>query len=224
MTWCPRLALFCAALAVAHGQTFGSYLASGCDNVRFVRVNNRGGLTVRDTTCEKIDTAASFKSGAIAAAVPSRPFFLASDWEKEERAESERERVRTPSVPPPRQLLPLPASCAAPGAPAQAQNMHFDELQVWTPWGVNAALGGVASSSSTLGAAYPASRAIDNVFVQNSAESFFHSAGTGTSEFWQVDLGATYIVSNLTLYNRCDNPCCRLVTWRSGGRYPVPLP
>ena len=43
----PRLALFSAALAIALGQRFGSYLASGCDNVRFVRVNNRRGLTVR---------------------------------------------------------------------------------------------------------------------------------------------------------------------------------
>jgi hypothetical protein len=32
-------------------------------------------------TCEKIDTAASFKSGAIAAAVPSLAFFLASYFE-----------------------------------------------------------------------------------------------------------------------------------------------
>ena len=121
-----------AFLSVSAAQTFGQYSQNGCDNVRYIRINNTAGFV----------------------------------------------------------------------------SMNFDEIQAWTPWGVNAARGQTTTAFSTLSTTYPASKAVDGIYVQNAAESFYNSAGTGTSEFWEVDLGASYTISNLTFYNRCANPCC----------------
>ena len=62
--------------------------------------------------------------------------------------------------------------------------------------------------NSTL-ASYPGTKAVDGIALQDSTESFYNSAGSGTNEFWQVDLGAEYIIQNITFFNRFFNACCR---------------
>ena len=84
-----------------------------------------------------------------------------------------------------------------------------DEVQVWSS-GVNVAQGKSVSSLSVLSASYPASKAVDGVTVQNLAsESFFNSAGATKAEYWEVDLGSTFTVERITIYNRWNNSCCR---------------
>ena len=63
--------------------------------------------------------------------------------------------------------------------------------------------------NSTLSTTYPATKAVDGITAQDATETFYNSAGSGTNEYWMVDLGADYPVQNITFYNRWYSTCCR---------------
>ena len=93
--------------------------------------------------------------------------------------------------------------------------ISIPRVQAWTSspninGQLNVAQGGLTSCLSTYApaATYASSKAVDGVLqVLSSAETFYHSLGNGPLEYWMVDLGATYILQNLTFFNRAFNTC-----------------
>ena len=86
--------------------------------------------------------------------------------------------------------------------------MNINEVQAWTPAGINVARGQVTSARGTYSATYPASRAVDGNFAQAAGESFYHS-NLGVAEFWEVELAEPATISHVTIYGRWNNTCCR---------------
>ena len=87
--------------------------------------------------------------------------------------------------------------------------INLAEVQVIDSDGVtNRALAGTATLSSTFpgGEAYKGNDNNTNGNWAGAAGSILHSDDTGQNEWWQIDLGALYNLSQINIYNRTD--CC----------------
>jgi RHS repeat-associated protein len=87
-------------------------------------------------------------------------------------------------------------------------NFNHTRLTAVTPGSqtVNLAAGKLATQSSDYGAAYTASRAVDNSTDGNSAMGSVSSTAMAAQPWWQVDLGGVQSVDNVRVWNRTD--CC----------------
>ena len=103
----------------------------------------------------------------------------------------------TPTTPPAATSTPIPT--ATPTTPPAATNTPTSGSMT------NLALGRSASQSSTdFGAG--ASRAVDGNTNGNSSSGSVTHTITQTQPWWKVDLGASYNINNIVLWNRTD--CC----------------
>jgi hypothetical protein len=68
----------------------------------------------------------------------------------------------------------------------------------------NLALKGQATASSVFA---PAQNAIDGQQSAKPYPNIFHSMGVGPAEFWQLDLGGSFAITQIIYYNRGD--CCQ---------------
>lgn len=99
----------------------------------------------------------------------------------------------------------ITASQGGNGTFAAATNVSRQLTVTGSSGGTNIALGGTASQSTTLSGAV-ASRAIDgNTNGNFSAGSV--SAAQGPNAWWEVDLGGTYSIDDINIFNR-TNSCC----------------
>ena len=85
---------------------------------------------------------------------------------------------------------------------AGAVTINLDQIMVYSSAGVNVAYKQATTCLSVLSASYPCANLVSGSTVQTSAETFYNSAGSGPNEFAEIDLGATYSVQNITVYNR----------------------
>ena len=95
------------------------------------------------------------------------------------------------------------------GANTGGDAINLAEVQVFDVDGINRALTGTgtASQNSTLGPR-PASICNDgNTVGSDGGGTICHTAGATTNDWWQVDLGAEYNISEIRISNRDD--CCQ---------------
>jgi len=80
--------------------------------------------------------------------------------------------------------------------------MNLAELQAYEVFtGTNVALNKTATSNTIYNAGTTPA-----YFVNGSTSDMYHSAGTGTNEWVEIDLGAGYNLDNIRIWNRSD--CC----------------
>jgi hypothetical protein len=90
------------------------------------------------------------------------------------------------------------------GPPTAADaHIQISQLVVKNKTGLNVALNKPTSSSSQY-YGYSHAYAVDGTEALRSGVNFFHSNGTGPSEWWEVDLQGSYDISEIIYYNRGD--------------------